>query len=68
LAHHSLLWYPFPENRHANRTGGSAEPFFVGAAPQTGTDSNQGKAIVTPSPFRNVRRETEDVVAMGNAP
>ena len=28
LAHHSLLWNPLPENRQANRTGGSDERSF----------------------------------------
>ena len=28
LAHHSLLWKPLPEKRHAKRTGGSDESLF----------------------------------------
>src|SRR4051812_13502252 len=57
LAHHSLEWKPLPENRQANRTGGSdALPFAV-SSPQTGTDSSHGNATVTPRPRRKARRE-----------
>jgi len=43
-------------NKTAIRCGGcEASPL---AAPQTGTDSNQGKAIATPVPRNNIRRDT----------
>ena len=32
----------------------------IAAAPQTGTDSSQGRAIVTPTPRRKVRRVARD--------
>ena len=48
-------------NRQASRTGGSDESFLEVSSPQTETDSNQGNAIVTPIPRRNIRRETERV-------
>ena len=57
FAHHSLLWNPLPEKRQANRTGGSEAVFFGFSSPQTGADSSQGSAIVTPAPRRNARRE-----------
>src|SRR5262245_47015233 len=58
-AHHSPLWKPLPANRTANRTGGSGTPGAdaTGLAPHTGTDSSHGRAIVTPTPRRNARRE-----------
>ncbi len=57
LAHHSLLWKPLPENRQANRTGGSEERPLDLSSPQTGIDSSHGRAMVTPRPRRKVRRE-----------
>src|SRR5262245_9028750 len=58
LAHHSLVWKPLPENSAAKRTGASlAGAAGLGSSPQTGSDSSQGRAIVTPTPRRNVRRE-----------
>src|SRR6185503_10418797 len=54
LAHQCLLLMPLPMNSAAKRFGGV---FAAGSAPQTGTDSSQGKAIVTPTPRRKVRRE-----------
>src|SRR5262245_52182105 len=50
---------PRAMNRAAKRFGhGAGAPPVMGAVPQTGTDSNHGRAIVTPTPRRNVRRET----------
>ena len=36
---------------------GTSVPSAAGAEPQTGIDSSQGRAIATPTPRRNVRRE-----------
>src|SRR5688572_14882698 len=47
---------PQPMNSAANRFGHAA----AGAAPHTATDSSHGRPIVTPTPCRNVRRETCD--------
>src|SRR5205085_905281 len=58
LAHHSLRWKPLPQNSAANRTGGSEEALRgAPSSPQTGDDSSHGRAIDTPTPRRNVRRE-----------
>src|SRR4051812_5620927 len=56
-AHHPLLWNPLPANRTANRTGGSEGACLGPSSPHTGTDSSHGRAIVTPTPRRNARRE-----------
>src|SRR5918998_1543330 len=58
LAHQWLPLIPQPMNRAANRFGATGTPPFTGGLPQTGTDSSHGRAIVTPTPRRNVRRET----------
>ncbi len=53
---------PLPMNSTAKRLGNAAPAAAAaeaaGAAPQAGTDSNQGRAIVTPTPRRKVRRDT----------
>src|SRR5271168_2639336 len=58
LAHQFVGLTPQPMNSAANRFGQGAgrSPVMV-AMPQTGTDSSHGNAIVTPAPFRNVRRD-----------
>src|SRR6218665_578165 len=57
FAHHSLEWNPFPEKRTASRTGAWLPGFAaVVTSPQTGSDSIHGRAIVTPTPRRKVRR------------
>src|SRR5262245_58490368 len=57
LAQKWLPLIPHPMNRAANRLGsGASEPFVTVSAPQTGTDSSHGRAIVTPTPRRKVRR------------
>ena len=49
---------PQPMNKAANRFGqGAGRSPAIAAAPQTGTDSSHGRAIVTPTPLRNVRRD-----------
>src|SRR5262245_29006631 len=49
---------PQPMNRAANRFGSATgTPLATVSAPQTGTDSSHGSAIVTPTPRRKVRRE-----------
>src|SRR5262245_33738311 len=59
LAHQWLALMPQPMNKAAKRLGhGAGTPPFGGAEPQTGIDSSHGRAIVTPTPRRNVRRET----------
>jgi hypothetical protein len=55
LAHHSLLWNPFPANKHAIRTGGLED--CDDSSPQTDADSSQGNATDTPTPRKNIRRE-----------
>ena len=58
LADHSVLWKPLPPKSTASRTGGSlARDAPPGASPQTGSDSSQGSAIVTPRPRSTERRE-----------
>src|SRR5262245_27296858 len=52
FAHQCLGLMPLPMNRAANRRGAAA----AGSAPQTGSDSSHGSAIVTPTPLSNVRR------------
>src|SRR5881628_514544 len=57
LAHHSLLWKPLPANSTASRTGASLpRPPPVGSSPHTASDSNHGKAMLTPKPRRIVLR------------
>ena len=58
-AHHSREWKPFPEKRTARRTGGSLAVVDErrGSSPQTGSDSSQGRAMVTPKPRSKRRRE-----------
>src|SRR3954467_8601350 len=49
---------PQPMNSAANRLGhANGTPAATGVAPQTGTDSSHGSAMVTPTPRRNVRRD-----------
>src|SRR5207248_4183811 len=57
-AHQWSELMPQAMNSAANRLGAAAgaSPSIVGA-PQTGSDSSHGRAIVTPAPRRNVRRE-----------
>ena len=58
LAHQFVGLTPQPMNSAANRFGqGAGTSPAIAAAPQTGTDSSQGRAIVTPTPRRNVRRD-----------
>src|SRR5438105_777779 len=52
FAHQFLGLTPLPMNSAANRRGAAA----AGSAPQTGSDSSQGRAIVTPTPRSIVRR------------
>ena len=56
---HQLGWLtPQPMKSAANRLGnGAGSPPVAAMAPQTGTDSSHGKAIVTPAPRKNVRRD-----------
>jgi hypothetical protein len=62
FAHQWSELMPQAMNRAANRFGHAAgESPVMGAAPQTGTDSSHGRAIVTPTPRRNIRRETPAV-------
>src|SRR5581483_3277281 len=60
LAHQWSGLMPHAMNSVANRLGHGAgtSPAIV-AEPQTGTDSSHGRAIATPVPRRNARRETE---------
>src|SRR4051812_48108090 len=53
LAHQCLPLMPFPMNSTANRRGTAAA-----VAAQEGTDSSQGRAMVTPAPRSRVRRES----------
>src|SRR3954463_2366774 len=59
-ADHSLGLIPQPINITAKRRGrvASAPPVTIddGSAPQAGSDSSHGNAIVTPTPRRNMRR------------
>ena len=58
LAVHSVLWKPLPPKSTAIRTGGSLDRDApAGSSPQTGSDSSQGSAIVTPRPRSTERRE-----------
>src|SRR5262245_20040621 len=58
LAHQWLGLIPLPMKSAANRLGGlGANSAATGSLLQTGTDSSQGKPIVTPAPRRNMRRE-----------
>src|SRR3954452_2997173 len=50
FAHQWFPLMPLPMNITAKRLGAVV-------APQTGRDSNQGSAIVTPAPRRNIRRD-----------
>src|SRR5260370_27236145 len=52
LAHQFLGLIPLPMNRAAKRFGGAE----AGSAPQTESDSNHGRAMVTPTPLSNLRR------------
>src|SRR5436309_1746201 len=60
LAHQLLGLMPLPMKSAAKRRGRLlapaaltvAAPVAAGSAPQTGSDSSQGKAIVTPTPLR----------------
>src|SRR4051794_32810691 len=54
FAHQCSGLTPLPMNRTAKRCGGSVVE--VESLPQTGSDSSQGRAIVTPRPRRRVRR------------
>src|SRR5690242_6562494 len=56
LAHQWGGLMPLPINRAANRLGGVEEAPAADSLPQTGSDSSQGSAIVTPTPFSKVRR------------
>ena len=49
---------PLPMNRTAKRFGnaGAASWLRGGGTPQAGSDSSHGRAIVTPTPRRKVRR------------
>src|SRR5262249_15522717 len=59
FAHQWSELIPQPMNRAANRFGHWAgDPPVTVALPHTGTDSSHGRAIVTPTRRRNVRRET----------
>src|SRR5438552_1737105 len=65
LAHQLLGLMPLPMKSAAKRRGrlfaaalAVAAPVAAGTAPQTGIDSNQGKAMATPTPLRTARRET----------
>src|SRR5262245_26400277 len=55
LAHQCLGLMPLPMNRAAKRWGGE-EVADDDLLPQTGSDSSQGRAMVTPTPVRKVRR------------
>src|SRR5436190_7763027 len=58
FAHQCFELMPLPMNNAANRFGnGPGVPSLAGSAPQTGIDSSHGRAIATPTPRRNVRRE-----------
>src|SRR5215475_293122 len=59
LAHQCLGLMPLPMNRAAKRWGGEGveEDDLL---PQTGSDSSQGRAMVTPTPVRKVRRQGLD--------
>src|SRR5206468_3779901 len=58
FAHQCLELIPLPMNNAAKRLGnGPGVPSFAGSAPQTEIDSSHGRAIATPTPRRNVRRE-----------
>src|SRR5437868_9482769 len=54
LAHQWFGLMPQPMKRAANRFGQADAP--LADAPQTGSDSSHGNAIVTPTPRRKVRR------------
>ena len=57
FAHQFFGLMPLPMNRAANRLGGVAAAVpEAGSLPQTGIDSSQGRAIVTPTPLSKVRR------------
>src|SRR5579884_4504274 len=59
LAHHCVGLPPQPMNRAANRFGHGAVPPADALAPHAGIDSSHGRAIVTPAPRRNIRRDVE---------
>src|SRR5258706_4069595 len=59
FAHQCCELMPLPMNNAAKRLGnGPGVPSFAGAAPQTGIDSSHGRAMATPTPRRNLRRES----------
>src|SRR6185436_4306904 len=75
LAHQLLGLMPFPMKRAAKRVGSfsgfvaSSAPSVAldtGSAPQTEIDSNQGRAMATPTPRRTVRREMMELGIAGN--
>jgi hypothetical protein len=52
-------------NNAANRFGQGAGSFATTVSePQTGTDSNHGSVIVTPTPRKKVRREPSAVLRL----
>src|SRR5262245_36497495 len=56
-AHQCFGLIPLPTKRAAKRFGkGPADSGAGVALPQTGSDSSQGKVMVTPAPRRKVRR------------
>src|SRR5438876_332167 len=58
LAHQCLELIPLPMNNAAKRLGKGPEVGSLdGSMPQTGIDSSHGRAIATPTPRRNLRRE-----------
>src|SRR6266702_1771291 len=58
FAHQFLGLMPLPMNRAARRWGGvEAGVPEAALVPQTGIDSSQGRAMLTPTPVRKVRRE-----------
>lgn len=59
FAHQWSALIPFPMNCTTKRLGKAAGALGSAAgSPQTGTDSSQGRAMTTPAPRRNMRRET----------
>ena len=63
LAHQWSGLMPLPMNSAANRLGKSGQSRRSPASPpQTGIDSSQGRAIVTPAPRSNVRRLIRSLV------
>ena len=59
-AHQWPAWNPLPENNTATRTGAwlaGSDDLGRLSSPHTREDSIHGKAIVTPTPRSNVRRD-----------